>query len=77
MNEPTTQKEQDPQVRKLLSQVTALKLRVRALYHICESAACFAMMDEENEECEAEKAALRRQASAYSACGEWLRAAGK
>lgn len=77
MNEPTKPKEQDPQVRKLLAQVTALKLCVRALYHNCESAACFAMMNAENEEDEAEKIALRRQASAYSTCGGWLLAATK
>lgn len=77
MSEPSSTKEQDPQVRKLVRQITALKLRVRALYHNCESAACFAMMEAENENDEVEKTALRRQASAYSTCGNWLLAATK
>ena len=77
MSDPNKTIEQDPQVRKLVNQINALKLQVRALYHNCESAACFAMMEAENADDEVEKTALRRQASAYSTCGSWLRAATK
>lgn len=55
----------------------ALSLRVKALYHNCLSAACFAREDAERETDEAEKRTLRLKAQCYEEVAGWLRHADK
>lgn len=55
----------------------ALLLRVKALYHNCISAACFAREDAERETDEAEKRTLRLKAQCYEEVAGWLRHADK
>ena len=55
----------------------ALSLRVKALYHNCMSAACFAREDAERQDTEEEARCLRLQAQCYESVAGWLRAADK
>jgi hypothetical protein len=57
----------------------AIRLRVTALYHNCMPSAAFKREDalKEDEQDGAEATALRREACAYEACGQWLWHASK
>lgn len=61
------------------SEYQCLRLRVTALYHNCLSAAAFKREDaiKCGDGDGDEATALRREASAYECCAEWLRNADK
>lgn len=55
----------------------ALSLRVKAIYHNCMSAACFAREDAEKAESVDEATTLRQKAQCYEEVAGWLHHAGK